>query len=148
MLCRKKKVANIISEHKISLTGRWTAKKYLKLPYTQTHYETEYTLVTSSISLGTRRRKVVLAFQLKKRKIQNVDGLLFDKVILPEKCLFFRITRTANTSVCTQGLVTILILHIYIIVDMNIVIYPLNREWCFLQRKLVKSHHIIYHESL
>lgn len=118
----------------------------MKLPYTQTHYETEYTLVTSSIR--DRGSKVVLAFQLKKRKIQNVGGLLFEKVILPEKCLFFRITCTANTSVCTQGLVAILILHIYVIVDMNILIYPLNREWCFLQRKLVASHHIIYRESL
>lgn len=47
MLCRKEKAVNIISEYKILLTGRWTARKrYLKLPYTQTHDETEYPSVT------------------------------------------------------------------------------------------------------
>lgn len=78
--------------------------------------------------LRDRGRKVVLALQVKKRKLQNADGLLLGKVILPEKCLFLGITHAANTRACTQGLVAILILHRSTIVDMNRIMYPLNRE--------------------
>lgn len=42
-----------MSEHKILLTGRWTARKYLKLPHTQAHYGTEDTSGTAGTSLGT-----------------------------------------------------------------------------------------------
>lgn len=116
-----------MSEHKILLTGRWTARKYLKLAFTQTHYETRY-LRNIWHQLRDRGRKVVLALPVRKMKLQNAAGLLLGKVILPEKCLFLGITHPANSRACTQGLVATLILHRALIVGTNRIMYPLNTE--------------------
>jgi len=68
-----------------------------------------------------RDKEGSMSLPTKKKENSKCRWFAFENVILPEECLFLRITCSANARVCTQGLLAILILHIYIIVDINII---------------------------
>lgn len=97
--------------------------------------------------LRDRGSKVILALQVKKMKLQNADGLFFGKVIVPEKCLFTGIPRCQQQSLHPRAgghpdsTQTRYCWH----EQDNL---SSEQRMCSLQRKLVESHHIIYHESL